>query len=443
MDVTSLRSPVPTLADAREQLRAGRLSAVELTEFVLARVQAHDGTLNSYLHVDAEGALRQARAADVGSERPALHGIPICIKDVIDVHGMATTAGSATWSRTPARDAEAVSRLRAAGAIVLGKGNTNEFAYGIDGCNPHRGDCANPLDPARMAGGSSSGPAAATAAGLALAGLGTDTSGSLRLPASFCGLVGIRPTAGAVPRTGVVPLAWSYDTVGPLARTVADAAILLGVLTGAPAAPAPVPEVGSLRIGLVQELLELASGAIADGVRAAAHGLERAGAHVVPVSLPSLAGARAIQRIIQGAEAAHAHAGWFETQRERYAPAVRTRLEAGVLVSASTYLTAQQARRRLIEDVAHQIAGLDVLLAPSAPVTAPLLTADQVSVNGRLLALRPALLSCVAPISQLDCPSISVPIGIADAMPFGLQIFGRPFSEPLLLRVAAAVEQLA
>ena len=440
--MTSLCSPLPTLVQAGEQLRAGRLSAVELTELVLARVHEHDRTLNSYLHVDAEGALRQARAADARSERPVLHGIPVCVKDVIDVHGMATTAGSAVWSRTPARDAEAVSRLRAAGAIVLGKGNTNEFAYGIDGCNPHRGDCANPLDPARMAGGSSSGPAAATAAGLALAGLGTDTSGSLRVPASFCGLVGIRPTAGSVPRGGVVPLAWSYDTVGPLARTVTDAAILLDVLTDAPIGPAPAPDVGGLRIGLVEELLALASGAIADGVRAAALVLERAGAHVVPVSLPSLAWAGAIQRIVQGAEAAHAHAGWFEAQRERYAPEVCARLEAGALVSASTYLTAQQARRRLIEDVARQIAGLDVLLAPSAPVTAPMLTADQVSVNGRSLALRPALLSCVAPISQLDCPSMSVPIGTDDAMPFGLQIFGRPFSERLLLRVGAAVQQL-
>jgi aspartyl-tRNA(Asn)/glutamyl-tRNA(Gln) amidotransferase subunit A len=441
--VTSLDSPLPTLADASEQLRTGRLSAVELTELVLARVEEHDGRLNSYLHVGAEDALRQARAADARSERRALHGIPVCVKDVIDVRGMATTAGSAAWSRTPARDAEAVSRLRAAGAIVLGKGNTNEFAYGIDGRNPHRGDCANPLDPDRMAGGSSSGPAAATAAGLALAGLGTDTSGSLRVPASFCGLVGIRPTAGSVPRTGVVPLSWSYDTIGPLARTVADAALLLDVLTGAPVAPAPAPEVRGLRVGLVQELLALASGAIADGVRAAAQRLEHAGAHVVPVSLPSLAGAAAIQRIVQGAEASHAHAGWFEAQRERYAPEVRTRLEAGALVSASAYLTAQQARRRLIHDVADQIAGIDVLLAPSAPVTAPLLTAEQVSVNGRSLALRAALLSCVAPISQLDCPSMSVPIGTDDGMPFGLQIFGRPFSEPLLLRVGTAVQRLA
>jgi aspartyl-tRNA(Asn)/glutamyl-tRNA(Gln) amidotransferase subunit A len=438
--MTRLGSPLPTLMEAREQLRSRRRSALELTELVLKFVQERDGSLNSYLEVGAEAALRQARAADQRTERPTLHGIPICVKDVIDVSGMATTAGSAGWSRMPVRDAEAVRRLRAAGAIVIGKGNTNEFAYGIDGCNPHRGDCANPLDPARMAGGSSSGPAAATAAGLALAGLGTDTSGSLRVPASFCGLVGIRPTAGSIPRAGVVPLAWSYDTVGPLARTVADAAILLDVLTGTPVAPAPVPEVGGLRIGLVAELMVLASSAIADGVRAAAQRLEQAGAHIVPVSLPSLAGAGAIGRIVQGAEAAHAHAGWFEAQRDHYAPAVRARLEAGRLVSAATYLTAQQARRRLIEDVADRMAGLDVLLAPSAPVTAPLLSAQQVSVDGQLRDLRPALLSCVVGISQLDCPSISVPVGTDDGMPFGLQIFGRPFSEPLLLRVAAAAQ---
>lgn len=444
-----------TIARAREELAAGRMSAVALTEAVLARIEARDGALNAYLHVDSHGALAQAEAADRRPGGGPLEGVPICVKDVIHVAGLPTTAGAAGWRRMPTRDAGAVARLRAAGAVIVGKGNTNEFAYGIDGRNPHHGDCCNPHDPTRVSGGSSAGPAVATSAGMALAGLGTDTTGSIRVPASLCGLVGVRPTLGRVSRAGVVPLAWSYDTVGPLARTVEDAAILLGVIAGGdPDDPVssehPVPEyrpgvdpdVRGLRIGLAEELIELAEPGIAAVLRETAGRLSSLGAEIVELRFERLRAARAIHRVVQLAETSQVHAPWFDEQRERYAEPVRRLLEAGSLIPATRYLAAQQARRLLIDDVARAMAGIDVLLAPATPLVAPARDAATVLVGGgETEDLRTALLSCVLPISQLGWPALSVPIGTDDALPFGMQVVGRPYTERLLLRVAAVVER--
>ena len=421
---------------------SGATPALAAVEAALARVERLDPGLNAYLHVDAEGALAAARRAGPPSAERPLAGMPICVKDVIDVAGMPTTAGAAGWRRDPAADAVAVARLRAAGAIVIGKGNTNEFAYGIDGKNPSRGDCHNPYDPGRLSGGSSSGPAVATATGMARAGIGTDTTGSIRAPSSLCGLVGVRTTRGLVPTTGVVPLAWSYDTVGALARTVADAALLLDVLTGRPPAAAPQPQAAGLRLGLASELLALADAPVRERIRATAEALNAAGATVEERGVPDPARATAIHRIVQAAEAATVHAPWFDEQRERYAPDVRARLEAGRQLSAEVYLRAQRHRRLFTQDFAAAMDGLDAMLAPSTPVTAPALDATEVTINGTAHPMRPALLSCLLPISQLDCPAVSVPVGTIDGLPVGMQLIGRPGSERLLLGLAAAVEEI-
>jgi aspartyl-tRNA(Asn)/glutamyl-tRNA(Gln) amidotransferase subunit A len=443
-----------TIGEARRELAARRISAVELTEVVLRRIEEIDGLLNAYLHVDSDGALAQARAVDRQRTGGPLEGVPICVKDVIHVAGLPTTAGAAGWRRTPTQDAGAVARLRAAGAVIVGKGNTNEFAYGIDGRNPHHGDCCNPHDPARVSGGSSAGPAVATAAGMALAGLGTDTTGSIRVPASLCALVGIRPTVGRVSRAGVVPLSWSYDTVGPLTRTVEDAAILFGVLAGHdPSDPVssdrPVPDyrppndadVRGLRLGLAEELIELARPEVAAGVRAAAARLSSLGAEIVELRFERLQDARAIHRVVQIAEPAQVHAPWFDEQRDRYAEPVRRLLEAGFLIPATRYLAAQQARRLLIDDVSSTMAGADALLAPATPLAAPPRDASAVVVRGKSIDPTAALLSCVLPISQLGWPAVSVPIGSDDGLPFGMQVVGRPHEEPLLLRITAAIER--
>jgi aspartyl-tRNA(Asn)/glutamyl-tRNA(Gln) amidotransferase subunit A len=441
VDVTGGDPSLLTIVEAQRELGSGTLSTVELTEAVLARVDALNPKLNAYL-LDAEGAVRQAQALERVRNRGALHGIPVCVKDVIDVQGLPTTAGAAGWRRDPTRDAGAVARLREAGAVVIGKGNTNEFAYGIDGLNPHWGDCRNPRKPSRISGGSSSGPAVATSTGMALAGVGTDTSGSIRVPASLCGLVGIRPTLARISTSGVVPLAWSYDTVGLLARSVQDAAILLEVAIGRDdLRPPSDAEVRGLRLGVIEDLVAGSEPYVAEGIADLRDGLEELGAEVVPLDLDMLRYAGAMHRVVQQAEAARVHAPWFDAQRDRYAESVRQLLEAGRLIPAPTYLAAQQARRVLIDEVARAMTGVDAMLAPSTPLVAPPRDATEVRIRDETVPLRPALLRCVVPTSELGSSVVSVPVGSHNGLPFGLQIIGRPYSEALLLRIAAACER--
>jgi aspartyl-tRNA(Asn)/glutamyl-tRNA(Gln) amidotransferase subunit A len=417
-------------------------AAIEATERL-------NPTLNAYLHLDLEGA--RAEAAEVEAieiargtpdPRHPLAGMPICVKDIVDVAGMPTTAGGAEWVRRPDRDATVVARLRAAGAIVIGKGNTNEFACGIDGRNPHKGDCRNPWDPTRLTGGSSSGPAAAVAGDLAAAAIGTDTSGSIRVPAALCGVVGIRPTRGLVPADGVVPLAWSLDAVGPLAKDVAGAALVLDLMTGRET-PLPQPEVRGMRLGLATELLAICEEPVAEAIALAVKALREEGAEIVEAKLPDLARANAIHRIVQCCEVAAAHASWFERQRDLYAPEVRARIEPGYALGAEAYLRAQRHRRLLTREFAAAIDGLDALLAPTVPVLAPPIEAEELRIRGERWRTRAALLSCAMPFSQLDGPAVSVPIGLREGLPVGLQVIGRPHAEETVLRVAATAEGTA
>ncbi len=438
-----------TLTDASLAIRSRQLSCVELTQAVLAQAHSLNPKLNAYLHLAADSALKQARAADRRDDNPPLLGIPVCVKDTIDVAGMPTTAGSKHWRRNPTRDAAAVALLRAAGAVIVGKGHTNEFAYGIDGLNPHWGNCNNPHDRVRICGGSSSGPAVATAAGMALAGLGTDTSGSIRVPASLCGLVGVRPTPGRIPVEGVVRLSWSYDSVGPLARTVEDASILLEVLTRGRRAHEPRPRGSSrtfddalrgARIGVVEELIDTAETYIGAGIARVVGKIEALGAQLAPLRFPVLRHVNPIHNTIQQAEAAQAHDPWFETERANYSEAVRLRLEAGRMIPASAYLAAQQARRVLIERFAAAASGFDAIIAPTTPVVAPPQTATELTIHNAHHSLRSALLSCVTPISQLAWPAVSLPIGCHQGLPYGIQIIGRPFGERKLLEIARMCE---
>jgi aspartyl-tRNA(Asn)/glutamyl-tRNA(Gln) amidotransferase subunit A len=420
-----------TVVAARAAIARGELSPVELLDAVLQRVADRNDELRAYLFVDEDGAREAARAAEAaarqGDDRPLL-GIPICVKDVIDVAGMPTTAGAAHWRREPAVDAVAVGRVREAGAVIVGKGNTNEFAYGIDGRNPHWGDVRNPFDPERLSGGSTAGPAVAVATGMALAGLGTDTTGSLRVPAGLCGLVGLRPSLGAVPVDGVVPLAWSYDVVGPIARTVDDVAVLWDVLAGAGAErrDARLP-----RVGVLDALLAGCAPAVGDGVREAAVALD-----AEQVELDQLAHAEAIHTIVQMAEASAIHAPWFAEQRERYSAPVRERVELGRAIPSLDYLRAQQARRLLVDEFERTMEdeGLAALLAPTTLDVAPPLDGDQAG-------QRRTLLSAVLPLSQTAGPVVSVPAGTGDgALPFGVQLAGRRGDEAGLLQLAATLQ---
>jgi aspartyl-tRNA(Asn)/glutamyl-tRNA(Gln) amidotransferase subunit A len=428
-----------SVSRAREEIAAGHLAPAELVEAVLRRIEARDPDLNAYLHVDGDAALAAARAAPPGP----LRGIPLCVKDVIDVVGMPTTAGTSAWRRRPAADAPAVARLRAAGAVVIGKGHTNELAYGIDGRNPHHGDCRNPRDPERIAGGSSSGPTAAVAAGLALGGLGTDTTGSLRVPPSLCGTVGLRTSLGLVPRAGVLPLSWSYDTVGPVARSVADCGLLLEALAGRPLARGAAHRLDGLRIGLLEELCgERCEPYVQAALESAAAAFRELGAAVVPVSLPLLRRAGAIHNPIQLAEAAAVHAERFPELLARCAPDVRARLLAGSRLAATTVLTAARARRVLVDELHSTLdrERLDALLAPTTPAVAPRRDAETLEVRGRAVPLRAALTSLVLPLSQPPGPTLALPLGEHQGLPFGMQLHARPGAEPALLRLGGAYE---
>jgi aspartyl-tRNA(Asn)/glutamyl-tRNA(Gln) amidotransferase subunit A len=445
-------------------------SAGERVEAAIDAVERLNPTINAYLHLDREGARAAAAEQDAidaargairdAERRPSgvgdavasggaatatidpsrpLAGMPICVKDIVAVAGMPTTAGGAGWVRHPDTDAVVVERLRAAGAIVIGKGNTNEFACGIDGRNPHRGDCRNPHDPERLTGGSSSGPAAAVASGMAEAAVGSDTSGSIRTPAALCGVVGIRPTRGLVPTAGVVPLAWSLDAVGPLAIDVPTAALVLGVMAGRQG-PLPRPEVKGMRIGLATMLVEAAEEPVAEAIDATVERLREQGAEVVDVALPDLGRAAAIHRIVQCCEVAAAHAPWFATQRDRYAPEVRARIEPGYSLGAEVYLRAQRHRRLFTRAFAAATRGLDAVIAPASPVLAPRIADEEIVVRGELRRTRAALLSSVMAFSQLDGPAVSVPIGLREGLPVGLQVIGRPRAEDVVLGIAAAAE---
>ncbi|MCW3049082.1 MAG: Amidase, partial [Solirubrobacterales bacterium] len=339
--------PATTIAEQLGRMRRGEVSAVELAEQALAAAAEH-AHLGAWELVDADGVRAAAQAADRrrrdGDDAPLL-GVPVAVKDVIDVAGLPTRAGSAVWSRSPSRDASAVAALRAAGAAVVGKTFTVEWAYGIDGLNPHRPPCLNPRAPDRLAGGSSSGSAAVLSAGMVAAALGTDTSGSVRVPAAFCGVVGLRPTFGVVPTDGVVPLAPSYDVVGPMATNVRDVALLLAVLTGRGDGGLEPWNGAPPRIGIVESLLAPAvcDPGIAATVRALVERIEERGVRVDSVAIPGLERAMTLHRTIQMREAADVH-GALGTDPASVAVPVRERLAAGAALGAATVAEARRER---------------------------------------------------------------------------------------------------
>ena len=448
-----------------------KLSPVELVQMFLGRIERLNPQLNAYLSVTAERALAEARAAEkeiFGSRgrrrrrhRGPLHGIPIALKDNIWTRGVRTTAGSKILSDfIPSEDASVARRLRRAGAIVLGKTNLHEFAYGVTTNNPHFGPTRNPWDTARIPGGSSGGSAAAIAAGLCAASLGSDTGGSIRIPAALCGIVGLKPTFGRVSCHGVVPLCPSFDHVGPLARTVADAALLLGATSGrdprdAATVRVPVPDyrralrkpLRRFRLGRPREYFwEKLDAEVRGVVEAAARSFEESGAEIEEVALPHVAESVEPSAQIALAEARHFHetAGYFPTRAADYSEEVRKRLEKGAGVRAVDYLKALEARKVVQADFAAAFARVDAIFAPTVPVAAPCIGEERVNIGSEEESVRSALLRLNRPANLTGLPAISIPCGFTRAgLPVGLQLIGRAFDEATLLRVAYAYEQAA
>ena len=436
------------------------LSPVEVVRDHLERIERLDGTLRSYITVCGDAALEAARAAEaaLASGRPVgpLHGVPIALKDLYDTRGVLTTGGSRILKdRVPGADATVVARLTRAGAIVLGKLNMHEFAYGPEGLNEHYGQTRNPWDAVvpRIPGGSSSGSGAAVAADLAPAALGSDTGGSIRIPASLCGITGLKPTYGRVSRAGVLPLSWSMDHVGPMARSAADCALLLGAMAGYDAADPttstlPVPDyaaglgrdVKGLRVGLLGGIF--AEGLVPelrDAMAAAARQLQALGAVVDEVTLAQVAHVPAASFAVVAAEAFAYHAAWMRTRAQDYQRDVRERLLVSAFVSGAHYVRAQQVRALVRADVDAALARHDVLLAPSTPIAATPLGEPQTTVAGARTDVRAALLRFTRAFNFSGHPACSVPCGLSgDGMPLGMQIVGRPFDEVTVLRVADA-----
>ncbi|MFF2780712.1 amidase [Streptomyces sp. NPDC058052] len=452
-----------TVEEAAAAIAARALSPVELVDSVLERCDAVEDRLHAYVTVRAQQARRDARRAEReilgGLHRGPLHGIPYGLKDLIDAAGIPTAAGSRAWAdRTPGRDSTVAARLRAAGAILIGKTHTHECGYGL--LTPQT---ANPWHADAVAGGSSGGSAVAVAAGSALFALGTDTGGSIRVPAALNGTVGLKPTYGLVSRHGVAPLSWSLDHVGPLTRTVRDADTVLRVLAGHdPSDPASatapahrsaarpdtpgvrgVRGLRGVRVGVPGNYcFDHVDPQVEAAVRATVDLLGELGATVVPVELPLVEYVEATQWGLMAPEASAVHEETLRATPDLYGPDVRLLLEAGRHVSALDYLRAQRTRSLIGDAWTRLFDGVDVVVAPTTPITAARRGQETVRwPDGVTETVTDAYVRLCSPANITGLPALSLPVGRDSAgLPIGAQLIAAPFAESVLFRVGTAVE---
>jgi aspartyl-tRNA(Asn)/glutamyl-tRNA(Gln) amidotransferase subunit A len=448
-----------TLSEVAEAIRLRKTSSVEATQACLDRIARFDAALRAFITVDAEGALAAAKAADTSPQpRGPLHGVPLAFKDLCHVRGLPTSCGTKTaeyFSADP--ECTAVARLRDAGAVVLGKLNMTELALGPFGDNAHHGDVQNPWKPGHAAGGSSSGSAAAVAARLAFGALGSDTGGSIRLPAACCGIVGFKPTYGRVSRAGAMALSWSVDHLGPMTRTVRDCALMLSVIAGHDPRDATSSRrrigdlltavdrpLAGIRVGVPENYyFDGVTAEIDTAVRVAAGTLESAGARVHTLRIPDPATMADVCNIIARCESAVIHARVARERPHELQPAVRSRLEVGFHVPAFDYLQASRLRARLTREFIAEVFGeIDVLLTPTIPEPAPTLDAAKAGTVDEVVTRMGRFSRLTRPFNGLGLPALSLPCGWSTAgVPLAVQVIGRPFDEAGVLAVAAAVER--
>ncbi|MBV9745187.1 MAG: amidase, partial [Acidobacteriia bacterium] len=387
--------------------------------------------------------------------RGPLHGIPVAVKDVFDMRGIPTTGGALIYDNAPATsNAAVVERLEAAGAVITGKLNLHELAYGITSENPHFGAVRNPRNREHSAGGSSGGSAAAVAAGLVFASLGTDTGGSIRIPAAFCGVVGFKPTFGLVSRHGTQPLGFSLDHVGPLASTVRDLAAVLNAIAGYDARdpasvrgavmdylPAEDCSIRGMRVGVPENWLrEQIDWEIESAIRRAISRAASLGAQVTPVNLPDLDAVNTVGQVLLLAEAASIFERYLDS-RERFGEDVLALVEQGCLLPATDYINAQRLRAQFQADMRIVWSEVDCVMMPAAPIAAPRIGQTTVCIGEKTEPVRPLATRFSRPLNVLGVPAVSIPRGTTSSgLPIGLQIAAAPFRDALLLRVAAALE---
>lgn len=439
-----------TIDDFGRRLRAREISAAEMTDECLRRIDADNPRLNAFILVMADEARRQARAADeelaLGNDRGPLHGVPVSVKDLIDIRGTPTTAASRVREGHLAdRDAPVIAQLRHAGAVFVGKTNLHEFAFGTTNEESAFGPVRNPHDPARSSGGSSGGAAVSVATGMALAALGTDTGGSIRIPAAACGTVGLKPTYGEVSVEGVVPLSHTLDHVGPLTGSVRDAWHLYHGLLGRWSLRPPSPSrVSDLRLAVPRGYLcDLLDAEVRARFESAVEALKGAGARIDETEIDHASLIAPIYLHIVFGEAAAYHAPMLEAMPDRYTPPVRLRLEMARYVLAEDYVRALTGRDVLQREVNAALAGRDALALPTLPIPAPPLGASTIRVGSKEEPVRNLMLRLTQLFNLTGHPAISVPCGATAAgLPCGLQLVGVRMQTEALLGVALAVESV-
>ena len=439
-----------TIEEFGRRLREGGLTCVALVEMCLRRIEADGPRLNAFVRVMTDDARRQAEELDrellAGRDRGPLHGVPVAIKDLVDVKDLPTTAASRVREgHRAAADAPVIAHLRQAGAILIGKANLDEFAFGTTSENSAFGPVRNPHDTSRSPGGSSGGSAVSVAVGMALGALGTDTGGSIRIPAAACGTVGLKPTYGEVSTEGVVPLSRTLDHVGTFARSVTDAWLLHRVFSGT-SKPGQLTsrESGTLRLGIPREYFcDVLDADVRARFENALHALRDEGVTMTEVRIPQASKTSAVYLHIHASEGAAYHARTLDTVPERYMPQVRLRLEVGRYVTAGDYLLARTAQQALRREVDAALAGCDALVLPTLPIPAPPIGAESIVVNGATEPVRALMLRNTQLFNVSGHPAISIPCGTTPSgLPCGLQLVGRRFQTESLCEIAAACEMV-
>lgn len=435
-----------------ERIRAREISPVEVAEQAIKRIEQVNPALNAFVTVTSELAMGQAKQAEQdimrGGYKGPLHGIPIVHKDLYYTKGIRTTASSKILKDfVPEYDATAVAKLAEAGTVLLGKVQTHEFASGTTTNSPHFGACRNPWNLERVPGGSSGGTGAAVAAGIAYMGTGSDTGGSIRIPAACCGVVGMKPTYGRVSRYGIIPMGWSLDHAGPLARSVLDASLALDAMSGFDPKdestvnlPSPgmrmeyAESMRGVRIGIpTRYYYDNIEADVLSAVQTAIAKFKELGAEIIEVDLSKIDYARSVCSPILLGELVAYHEPWLDSRPEDYGPDVRMMLESGRNLPAATYLQAQRARHIIVQDFLDALSGVDVLLTPATPLTAP--TADDFARTLRLAEL-------TMPTNLTGLPSLSMPCGFSpEGLPINMQLIGRPFDEATVLGIGYGYER--
>ena len=434
-----------TMVEAAAALRAGHLTSEDLVTLSAEAIAGHDSATHAFIRVDLDAALTTARLADEeradGLDRGPLHGLPLSVKDLIDVAGQATTGASRVCAnRIAVTDAPVTARLRAAGAVLLGKTNLHEFALGTTSEDSAYGPVLHPADHTRSAGGSSGGSAVAVATGMGLASVGTDTGGSIRIPAAACGIVGLKPSRGDVPTSGVFPLSGTLDHVGPLTRSVQDAAWMWSVLTGRSIHTVESVPLAGLRVAILGGYFaDPIDAVVAEAFGLACDQLLEAGVTLVPMTFDLAPRVTDTYVNLALPEAAHVHAAWLDTRRDEYSPAVYDRLMHGRTIPAVAYLQARQDRVMLQAAVEALFSSVDALMLPTLPIVAPVSGHATVTLGDADVPVRAVMLKHTQLFNLTGHPAISLPLS-TPSLPAGLQLVGPSASTPRLLNIAAACE---